>query len=157
MRVVSEVDVIDLIKGVPKLIRARRILNAVAPRVCDKLFSKCMEQLLENVGESLASAATAHFVGRTLGRLGRHVPGQLWQTMKDIAVWATTSVTSRLVSLAGLAARLFNVLAIEMKKELIKLNIVVSEADAEVMAREMLFNKQFLQSMELIRCIEPKD
>lgn len=153
LHLAAEVDVGALIKGIPKLLEARRQMKATAPRLYDKLFSKFMDQLLENVGSSLAAVATAHFVGRALGRLGRHVPGQLMKTIKDIAGWAGTFIALRLVAAASLAAKDFMALALEMKAQLAKqLNIQISDADAEAIVREMWAKKlDVLKTMQLIQ------
>jgi len=152
LHLVSEVDIVALVKGLPKLLAARKILKSVAPRVYDKLFSAFVDKLLENVGESLVSAATAHFAGRALGRMGRHVPGQLLKTVKDIAGWATMFIILRLVALPALAAADVKTLAVDMKKELAKLKINVTEAEAELMLREMWSNKQ--KVVEAMRLME---
>jgi hypothetical protein len=157
LHMLSEVDIIGLIQGLPKLLKARRILKAVAPQVYDKLFAKFLDQMLENIGESLATAAAAHFVGRAIGRLGRHVPGQLVQTAKDIALWAGTFVAIRVMSLAGLAANDLKRLAVEMRDQLKKFNIVLSDAETEALVKELYTNKVKVQeAFQLIQGVEVK-
>jgi hypothetical protein len=157
LHAVSEMDVRALIDGIPKLIRARRALKTYAPRLYDKLFSMFVDKLIENISESLASAALAHFVGRTLGRMGRHVPGKMLETIKDIARWAAAFIAIRLVAIVGLAAKDLKQMATNLKNELTKMNIQVSEADAEVIIREMLTHKkEILNSMQLMQGQEPQ-
>ncbi|MBV6430082.1 MAG: hypothetical protein IANPNBLG_00185 [Bryobacteraceae bacterium] len=147
----SEVDVIELIRNVPKLLRARRMLKEAAPLLYDKLFSGFVDKMLEGAGQSLMSAATAHFVGRVLGRLGRHVPGQLLKTIKDIAMWAATFVGIRIVAMAGLAASDLKRLGLQMRDELKKLNIHLSDAESEAIVRQIFAHKvEVLKAMQLM-------
>jgi hypothetical protein len=152
LHLLSEVDVKALIVYLPKVLSARKILKQVAPRLYDKLFAKFVDQMIENVGESLLTAATAHFVGRALGRLGRHVPGQLMKTIMDIAVWAGSYLAIRVIALAGMAANDLKTLALEMKTELAKLGIQLSEADAVAIIGEIQKNqKQVLEALKLLQ------
>src|SRR5262245_15065428 len=57
LHAVSELDIPGLIDGIPKLLKARRLLKTYAPQVYDKLFSAFVDKLLENIGDSLATAA----------------------------------------------------------------------------------------------------
>lgn len=141
LKMLTEVDVKELLTYIPKVISARSILKRVAPTLYDKIFSMFIEKLLDNAAESVLASATAYLVGRGMGRLGRHKPGKLAETIKDIAGWLKAYIAIRVGSVAGAAAKDLKTIALNIKDEFANGNIKLTEAEATKIANELTTNR----------------